>query len=86
MCVCIYICVCVCVCVYVYIYITEPLATHLKLTQHCKLTILQFKNVNTLGSFKYKRKPNTFFIFLNLLKNIELACNYEECIRRKVLA
>ena len=41
--VCMHVCMCVCVCVYIYIYITESFAVHLKLTQHCKSTILQFK-------------------------------------------
>ena len=30
--------------IYIYIYKTESLCVHLKLTQHCKLAILQFKN------------------------------------------
>ena len=33
-------CVCVCVCIYIYIYLNH-FAVHLKLTQHCKSTILQ---------------------------------------------
>ena len=44
----IYVCVCICVCVYVYIYIYIWISL-LKLTQHCKLTILQFlKNESKL--------------------------------------
>ena len=31
-------CVCVCVCIYL-----DHFAVHLKLAQHCKLTVLQFK-------------------------------------------
>ena len=30
--------------IYIYICITESLCLHLKLTQHCKLTIVQLKN------------------------------------------
>ena len=46
----IYVCVCICVCVYVYIYIYIYIwISLLKLTQHCKLTILQFlKNESKL--------------------------------------
>ena len=36
-----YVCICVCVCVYIYIKLNH-FAVHQKLTQHCKLTILQF--------------------------------------------
>ena len=36
----IYMCVCVCVCIYIYL---NHFAVHLKLTQHCKSTVLQFK-------------------------------------------
>ena len=35
-----YVCVCVCVCVCVYL---NHFAVHLKLKQHCKSTILQYK-------------------------------------------
>ena len=43
-CVCMYICICVYICVYVYVYIYIYLnyfVVHLRLTQHCKLIILQ---------------------------------------------
>ena len=36
---CIYMCVCVCICIYIYINLSH-FAVHLKVTQHCKLTIL----------------------------------------------
>ena len=38
-CVCVCVCACACVCVCVYLI---QFAIHLKLTQHCKSTILQF--------------------------------------------
>ena len=38
----IYMCVCVCVCLYIYIYMNH-FAVYLKLTQHCKSTVLQYK-------------------------------------------
>ena len=37
-----YIYVCVCVCIYIYIYLNH-FTVHLKLIQHCKLTIVQLK-------------------------------------------
>ena len=46
-CVCVCACACVraclCVCVYIYIYKLIHVVVHLKLTQHCKSTILQLK-------------------------------------------
>ena len=48
---------CVCVCVYIYIYKKRNHFVHLKLTQHCKLTILQFKNDK-------QEMPHQEYIFL----------------------
>ena len=50
-----YVCVCVCVCVCV-----NYFAVYLKLTQHCKSNILQFKKK------KKKRKPFSLSVLMNV--------------------
>ena len=40
-CVCVHICVYTCVCIYIHIHVADSLCVQQKLTQYCKVTILQ---------------------------------------------
>ena len=51
------ICVCVSVCVFVCL---NHFSVHLKLTQHCKSTILQLKKIKFGNKYSYRNQKNDF--------------------------
>ena len=53
----------------------NPWAIHLKLTQHCKATILQFKK-HRLYIFKIEMKKNREYLLTHLKKTINYVLMY----------
>ena len=56
-----YMCIYIYVCLYIYIYLNH-FAVHLKLTQHCKSTILQLKKKKNANILIISNKSLTFFL------------------------